>query len=148
MLFCFLAFATLSCGSKKKVIDYDPSAELDSGYGTSKAYNNAGSSNGVEANQGAPENLSLLDLLRRASGVTVQGKEENARIKVRGAASFVANSEPLFVVDGIPMGTTYNSVANFVNPNDVKRIRVLSGPDATLYGARGANGVIVITMKK
>ena len=143
-----LAMIFLSCASKQKVINYDPSKEVDLGYTSTKSYNNTGSSNSVEPNIGNPSNLELSDMLRRVSGVTVIGKGPNVRIKVRGASSFVSNSEPLFVVDGIPLGTQYSTVANSINPNDIKSIRALSGPDATLYGARGANGVILIKMKK
>ena len=125
----------------------DPSKDVDLGYTTTKSYNNAGSSRSTEVNEGNPSNLTLLDLLRRVSGVTVSGQEGNARVKVRGATSFNSGSDPLFIVDGVPLGTAYNLVSNAINPNDVKTIRALSGPDATLYGARGANGVILIKMK-
>lgn len=67
---------------------------------------------------------------------------DNGRIVVRGVSSFSQNP-PLFVVDG----SYVNSIA-FVNPVEVKSIELIKDGTAALYGARGANGVIVINLKK
>ncbi len=65
----------------------------------------------------------------------------SAEIRIRGTGSITAESEPLFVVDGIPGGS--------FNPNDVETITVLKDAGATaIYGADGAGGVIVITTKQ
>jgi TonB-dependent SusC/RagA subfamily outer membrane receptor len=72
----------------------------------------------------------------RFPGVEVSGKS----IKVRGTNSLNVSTEPLFVVDGVIV----NSIED-VAPKDVKSIEVLKGPDATAYGTRGSNGVIIIT---
>ena len=53
-----------------------------------------------------------------------------------------ANTDPLFVVDGVALDDV-----SFLNPNDVKRVEVLKDSAAAIYGMRGANGVIVITTK-
>jgi TonB-dependent SusC/RagA subfamily outer membrane receptor len=60
-------------------------------------------------------------------------------IKISGSSSLNASTEPLFVVDGIIV----NSIED-ISPQTVKSIEVLKGPDASVYGMRGANGVIVI----
>jgi TonB-dependent SusC/RagA subfamily outer membrane receptor len=52
------------------------------------------------------------------------------------------DTEALFVVNGTPV----NSIDN-IRPQEVKSIDVLKGPDASIYGSRGANGVILITLK-
>lgn len=92
-------------------------------------------------------NLSLADMLRRVPGVVVRGDGINANVAVRGISSFNLSNEPLFVVDGVPTGNSYANLAVTLNPNDIKHIRLLTGADATLYGVRGANGVVMITQK-
>lgn len=73
---------------------------------------------------------------------------DDASIKVRGTNTINSGSSPIYVVDGLVMGNDlgfYNSI----NVNDVESIEVLKDASATaLYGARGANGVIVVTTKK
>lgn len=70
-------------------------------------------------------------------------------IRIRSCGSSITgNSQPLFVVDGIPLAES-DSIFNKINPEDIESITVLKGATATaLYGSRGANGVILITLKK
>lgn len=79
-------------------------------------------------------------------------------IRIRGISSFSASNSPLFVVDGVPIvngnnspssaNTTLSSLAS-LNNDDIASITVLKDANATaIYGARGTNGVIVITTKK
>ena len=72
----------------------------------------------------------------RFPGVEVVGKS----IRIAGASSFMLSTEPLFVVDGMIIESV-----DGIAPSTVKTIEVLKGPAASIYGARGANGVIVIT---
>jgi TonB-linked SusC/RagA family outer membrane protein len=70
---------------------------------------------------------------------------DGAAIRVRGYASINASSAPLYVVDGIPFDGSINSI----NPADIESMTVLKDASAgALYGARGANGVIIVTTKK
>ena len=71
-------------------------------------------------------------------GVIVSGTS----IRIRGASSINASSEPLFIVDGAP-----TSSIGHISPRDVKSIDILKGSSAAIYGVRGANGVIVIKLK-
>jgi TonB-dependent SusC/RagA subfamily outer membrane receptor len=71
------------------------------------------------------------------SGVKVIGKS----INIQGSFSLYASTEPLFVVDGVPRESIEN-----VPPQMVKSIEVLKGASATIYGTRGACGVILITL--
>ena len=87
-----------------------------------------------------------------------------ANITVRGASTFRSGSQPLYVIDGIPMdmqntspdgpskggiGSTATNPLNFLNPNDIASIDILKDASAAaIYGSRGANGVIIITTKK
>lgn len=79
-----------------------------------------------------------------APGVEVSGSPNDPRIIIRGLGTLNGGSDPLVIVDGAP----YSGPLNSINPNDVKEIKVLK--DAVSkgrYGARGANGVILITTK-
>lgn len=73
-------------------------------------------------------------------------------ITVRGPGGVRSGSTPLFVVDGLPLdnsSTGGGDPLNFLNPQDIESIDVLKDASATaIYGARGANGVILITTKK
>ena len=73
-------------------------------------------------------------------------------ITVRGPGGVRTGSTPLFVVDGLPLdnsSTGGGDPLNFINPQDIESIDVLKDASATaIYGARGANGVIIITTKK
>ncbi len=80
----------------------------------------------------------------------------NQSIRIRGIGSVSAGADPLFVIDGIIINsgdlsnntTTANALAG-VNPNDIESVNVLKDAQATsIYGSRGANGVIIITTKK
>jgi TonB-dependent SusC/RagA subfamily outer membrane receptor len=79
----------------------------------------------------------IYDMIRgRFAGVEVSGKN----IRIMGSSSLNVSTEPLFVIDGVIV----NNIDN-ISPQTVKSIEVLKGPDATVYGTRGSNGVIVIT---
>ena len=66
-------------------------------------------------------------------------------IRIRGIGSYAAGSTPLYIIDGVPMD---QSVAS-VNPSDIESMSVLKDASASaIYGARGANGVVIITTKK
>ena len=76
-------------------------------------------------------------------------------IRVRGTNSITANSEPLYVVDGIPAvtGTSsqdpYQNPLSAINPTDIENIEILKDASSTaIYGARGAAGVVLITTKR
>ncbi len=85
----------------------------------------------------------------QAAGVLV--RQNNGRpgqeleVQVRGLGSLGAGSKPLYVIDGFPVGT---SIGQHLNPNDIESMTVLKDAASTaIYGARGSNGVILITTK-
>ncbi len=81
--------------------------------------------------------------LQTTSGTGQPGS--SATVAIRGFGSINASSSPLYVVDGI----AYSGSLNSINPEDIESITVLKDASAgALYGARGANGVIVITTKR
>lgn len=81
----------------------------------------------------------------------------SSRMLIRGANSIGSNNQPLFVVNGVPIdnsnygsgtGVDYGNGAGSLNPDDIESMSVLKGPSAAaLYGSRGANGVVLITLK-
>ncbi len=91
--------------------------------------------------------LPLLTQIRRLPGIAVQF---GVPVFVKGNNSIQdgARSEPLYVVDGIAVGNSFQMVQDIVQPVDVKSIKAVSGAEASFYGSRGASGVIVITTRK
>ncbi|MEM9526989.1 MAG: TonB-dependent receptor plug domain-containing protein [Bacteroidota bacterium] len=86
--------------------------------------------------------------LKQIAGVDVKGSGGDAIIQVRGMNSITAETRPLYVVNGNPIGNDYSEIYDMVNVDQVKTIRVLkSSVDTGLYGMRGSNGVIEIDMK-
>ncbi len=98
----------------------------------------------------------------RAAGVQITSANGIAgapiKVNIRGSNSIAAGSDPLYVIDGIPMtsgnfdagslGSGSNALTD-LNPDDIESIEVLKDAAATaIYGSRGANGVVLITTKK
>ena len=85
----------------------------------------------------------------KAAGVNIfsnssQPGAYGSRVVIRGQATINASSDPLYVVDGVVMENFY-----LMNPNDIESMEVLKDASATaIYGARGANGVIMVTTKR
>ena len=70
-------------------------------------------------------------------------------VQLRGSSSFYGETQPLYVIDGVPINPGPNGALQGVNPHDIESIKVLKDPaDTAMYGMRGANGVIVVTTKK
>ena len=150
LFFIFLLAIFSNCSSTKntsKSADHSGPEVVDTGYGKVLSKDSNQSNVMVNPNQEKKSNIPLDDMIRRLPGVQVTGSGRNARIKVSGSESFMAGTDPLFILNGTSM-QSFAQVFSVVNPNDVDSITVLKGSDATIYGARGANGVIVIQTKK
>jgi TonB-dependent SusC/RagA subfamily outer membrane receptor len=89
-------------------------------------------------------------LARRYPGVDVSRIADGTlRIRMRGTASFYGSSEPLIVIDGVPLASGHGGRLAGINPYYIESIEVLRHPpETTLYGVRGANGVILVTTKQ
>ncbi|TDB65964.1 SusC/RagA family TonB-linked outer membrane protein [Arundinibacter roseus] len=91
----------------------------------------------------------------KVAGVRIQsngGPGSGSTIQIRGSSSISGNNQPLIVIDGVPMDQSASKQLgggiSEVNPDDIKEMSVLKGPNAAaLYGSRAANGVILITTK-
>lgn len=128
------------------------------GYGTQTKKDVTGAVKSVKAeafNRGIINNPQQL-LQGKVAGVNVVSASgepgANQGITIRGPGGVRTGSTPLFVIDGIPLdnsGTGNGDPLNFINPADIESMDVLKDASATaIYGARGANGVILITTKK
>lgn len=137
------------------------------GYGTQKKSQLTGAISSVSAKQITEMPITNLGqaIQGRIAGVDVaqSGSRPGStpNILIRGRRSFNAGNNPLYVVDGIPMTGDRNELSNNrpfdfasggyedINPNDVASMEVLKDASAAaIYGARGANGVILITTKR
>lgn len=137
------------------------------GYGTQKKKNVLGAMSSVKGEtltlSSAPSVLTALQ--GKVAGLQiVQNSAQPGggfNIQIRGAGSINASNDPLVVIDGFPVtnlqqpgtGNRYDggtqSILNSFNPNDIESIEVLKDASASaIYGARAANGVIMITTKK
>lgn len=88
-------------------------------------------------------------LQSKVSGLLVTRTEDGSiAINIRGNHSFTRDDAPLYVLDGMPFEPGAAGALNGVDPYSIESIKVLKGSEAVLYGIRGMNGVIEITMKK
>ena len=120
-------------------------------YGTAKKSSFTGSAAVLKSDEIAKISNSnaVSALTGKVSGVQInaatgQPGQESFNIRVRGISSINAGNAPLIVVDGSP----YDGDMNSINPSDIASMTVLKdAASAALYGARGANGVVIITTK-
>lgn len=91
---------------------------------------------------------SLADFLRHNSNVSVKGSEQDIRLQIRGINSITADTRPFIYVDRNPVGRDYVKANNAVNPNNIKRVEVISSlADLTVYGQEGHSGIIKVHTK-
>lgn len=121
------------------------------GYGTQTKRENSGAVSTIKADQiqriTAPSFEQALQGTVSGLQIKTNGGSPDApsRIQIRGTNSITAGTEPLILVDGIPVSTGAFST---VNSNDIASLTVLKDASATsIYGSRGANGVILVTTK-
>ncbi|RFZ94884.1 TonB-dependent receptor [Mucilaginibacter conchicola] len=124
--------------------------EVTVSYGKQRAREITGSIAQLDAKQldDMPVNQFAQQLQGKVAGVHIaQSSGQPGRgveFRIRGAASFYASNQPLFVVDGIPVTGSINNI----NPSEIESYSVLKDASATaLYGSRAANGVVLITTK-
>lgn len=119
------------------------------GYGTVKKSDLTGSVGSISASNIKQSRVSGIDqaIQGRAAGVSVTANSgqpgSGVTVRIRGIGT-VNNSDPLYVIDGVALTNI-----TFLNPSDIKSMEILKDASATaIYGARGANGVVLITTLK
>lgn len=168
LVISFIGFSTkeVTVTNPQEVLEIsleENEAELDEvivvGYGTQKKSDLTGSVGSVgEAALAERPSASLNQALSgRVQGVNVSVNSGRpggrANIRIRGNTSVSISNDPLFVIDGVILHATGlangSTPIDFINPNDIASIEVLKDASATaIYGARGANGVILVTTKR
>jgi len=133
------------------------------GYGQSQKRNVSGSISRITAREIENQPVQSFEsaLQGKAPGVVIENSSgkvgQGIKVRIRGTSSLSASSQPLYVVDGVPMTTTSQSDINNeptnpladLNPNDIESVEVLKDASASaIYGARATNGVVLITTKK
>lgn len=145
IILCVTIGLFTSC-STNQVAQHSNQAKIDQGYGEVDATKSTTAISQSDVSNEDPSR-SWMELLQRTSGVTVSGSDNDLSIQIRGKKSMTASHEPLFVVDDRIMGNGFHNVS-FINPGLVKRISILKDAAASsAYGSRGADGVILITLK-
>jgi len=114
------------------------SQKIDIGYGSVEQKDVLTNVSKVDGSKYATY-TNIYDVLKGQAGVTVSGKS----IKIQGASSFQMGTEPLFVVDGMVVGSI-----DGILPSQIDNISILKGASTSIYGSRGANGVILINLLK
>lgn len=172
LVFSFIGFEAQSIEvGDQSVIDVVLSEDMASleevvvvGYGAVKKSNLTGSVSSVDMEdlKGIPITSIDQGLGGRASGVMVTQTSGMpgavASIRIRGSSSLQGGNEPLYVIDGFPIysgggfgntgGGARMSGLSTINPSDIESIEILKDASATaIYGARAANGVVLITTK-
>lgn len=156
LVFSFIGFQTQEIAvSNRSVIDITMTTDVTAleevvvtGYTTQNRRDITGAVSVVKPSEllATPSGNLQQQLQGRVAGVVTSGTGvpgAGAKVRVRGFGSF-GNNDPLYIVDGMP---TYN-VSN-INPQDIESMQVLKdASSASIYGARAANGVVIITTKR
>lgn len=158
LVFSFIGMATQEVEITKNVIDVEmktSSVDVDEvmvvAYGTSTKGSFTGSAGVVKAEELGKRQVSDVSNALAGSVAGVQTLSSNGQpgtsssVRVRGVGSINAGKNPLYVVDGVPFDGDLSSIST----SDIESMTVLKDAASTaLYGARGANGIIIITTKK
>lgn len=130
---------TLNASGSSQSNQRDKNEEVvDIGYGNVKQRDLTTPVSRIDGKQGKYATYrNIYEVLRGTPGVVVSGTS----IKIQGQSSLTLSTEPLFIVDGM----TVTSIEN-ISPTQIESISVLKGASASIYGSRGANGVILITL--
>jgi TonB-dependent SusC/RagA subfamily outer membrane receptor len=139
----------VGCRHGSPVVEEPASAQLPTGgYGESLSNPTGQASHSVTGkavNERAAGQVEEL-LEARFPGVgVIRTSSGGFLIRIRGLGSFLGRPDPLYIIDGTPTEVHPQRGLDWINPSDIRRITVLKGPpETTLYGVRGANGVVVI----
>ncbi|HVF40933.1 MAG TPA: SusC/RagA family TonB-linked outer membrane protein, partial [Gemmatimonadaceae bacterium] len=162
------ATSTIEIVLRAQAVQLDPI--VSTGYGTQRLSDVTGAVSSVNTEVLDKTPIATVDQMLQGTSPGVQVTTASSEpggaisIRIRGASSITGNSEPLYVIDGFPIENDIegSSVGNAgrerttppnplvtLNPSDIESISILKDASATaIYGARGANGVVIITTKQ
>jgi TonB-dependent SusC/RagA subfamily outer membrane receptor len=146
-----LALVLAACARQPKGTPRPTPDTVDIGYGTQRKDKVTGAVSTISEQQISARPLRIQELLQgKVAGLQVVQNGSNVTFRIRGGAgSLLADQEPLVIVDGqmIQAGNIANALAG-LTPDDIKQVSVLKDVASTsIYGGRGAGGVILITTK-
>lgn len=149
-----VAIATIvtiaGCASARGTPPVDPHDQVQIGYDSQERSSITGSVGSVTAEDLAGQKVTRVEEMieGRFAGVHVVRTANGLSLRIRGVSTFLGSTEPLIVIDGMPLHGGGNALVG-INPNDIARIDILKDAGATaIYGSRGANGVVLITTKR
>ena len=126
--------------------------EVEVGHGTQPAEATTGAISTIDEDQtDANGHLSVEELLRgRVAGLQVINTQAGVQYRVRGQNSLLSDQDPLFVIDGVPTSVAHlRGALGGLVAEDIRQIDVLKDVASTsIYGIRGAGGVIIITTRR
>ena len=134
-----------ACGPVRETPRHASNDNVNFGYGSEERSTSTYNVANINVNQNEVAAYPSIGayLRGRVAGVEVSGSDENPTIRIRGVRSINGSNDPLIFVDNVEV----NDLSG-VAPIDVERIDVLKDNAASMYGARGANGVILITTRR
>ena len=140
LLLASVALLAAGCGTSNRVVQENDVVDIGYGVIDRKDVTTSVSRLNVERNE-VQTYSNIYDYLRgRVPGVTVGADN---RIIIRGVGTNSSNTDPLILVDGVPM-----TDISGINPTDVQSVDVIKDGSSAIYGMQGANGVIIITTRK
>ena len=140
LLLASVALLAAGCGTSNRVVQENDVVDIGYGVVDRKDVTTSVSRLNVERNE-VQTYSNIYDYLRgRVPGVTVGADN---RIIIRGVGTNSSNTDPLILVDGVPM-----TDISGINPTDVQSVDVIKDGSSAIYGMQGANGVIIITTRK
>lgn len=150
---CGLVLATVAACHQRSSVPANPSPadKVSVGYGERSKAQVGGAVHSLVVDSTNVKATRVEELLiGRFPGVHVRRTPNGGfSVRIRGASTFISNEEPLYVVDGQAVQVTPGRGLDWLSPGDVARIAVLKdAAETSMYGVRGANGVIVITTKR
>ncbi|MBA4055258.1 MAG: SusC/RagA family TonB-linked outer membrane protein, partial [Marivirga sp.] len=167
LMFSFIGFNTLEVTvGNRTTIDVSLEADIKTltevvvvGYGTQRKIESTGAIASVKSEDivQTPVTNIAQGLQARVAGVQITQNSGapggNISVRIRGTNSINGTSEPLYIIDGIQISNSggINDVSplSTINPNDIESVEVLKDASATaIYGARGSNGVVLVTTKR
>jgi TonB-dependent SusC/RagA subfamily outer membrane receptor len=153
MLYCLALASTVACQHRTSAVTPAPADDtVATGYGTQSRDQVGGAVQTIGADELANTRAKRVEelLAGRVAGLRVIPTANGGFIiRIRGTGSLTGETDPLYVVDGMVVQVEPGQGLNWLNPAEIERIDVLKdAAETSIYGVRGANGVILIKTKR